>query len=361
MVMSKGVSSSYTIRQLESSDVNAVVDFQGEYYGRSLADDFYRWKYFQNPICPSRVWIAETQGKLIGMAAVTFKRLKINDATFLCGELGDFLVHSDYRLQGIFTALVNEICTQSLADGAKIFYVRPGDPSFPGLLRLGFQEVFRLTQLTTVFNVRNVLRRKISNPLLLNVAWPFAQALARMVFHLSSGGVASDFEISRVSCFDDSIDELWERVAKRHQTIVVRDKKYVNWRYAENPRNYTIYVAKRDHSPVGYTVISQQRYHTGLLHGYFVDILTDPDCPELTGTLMSRALEDFRKNQVDLAHSWVIKTSELCRTFKTYGWRVVFGDELHFVIRTHNLPRCYEEQLKAPGTWFLTTGETDGV
>src|SRR5215831_13812437 len=204
MVMSKGVSSSYTIRQLESSDVNAVVDFQGEYYGRSLADDFYRWKYFQNPICPSRVWIAETQGKLIGMAAVTFKRLKINDATFLCGELGDFLIHSDYRRQGIFTALVNEICTQSLADGTKVFYVRPNDNSFPGLLRLGFREVFRLTPVIKVFNVRNVLQRKLPSPLLLPLAWPFAEALARLVFRPSSGRIPADFDISRVSCFDDS-------------------------------------------------------------------------------------------------------------------------------------------------------------
>src|SRR5262249_5444130 len=150
--MSKGVRSSYTIRRLQPSDVDAVADFQADYYGRSLSADFYQWKYFQNPICPSRVWLAEAQDKLIGMAAVTSKRLKVNDAIFLCGELGDFLVHSDYRLQGIFTALVNEICTQSLADGAKVFYVRPSDTSFPGLLRLGFQEVFRLTPLINVFN-----------------------------------------------------------------------------------------------------------------------------------------------------------------------------------------------------------------
>src|SRR5262249_42769574 len=358
--MSKGIKLSYTIRRLQPSDVRAVVDFQGDYYGRSLLHDFYRWKYFQNPICTSRVWIAETQGKLSGMAAVTFKRLKVNDAIFLCGELGDFLVHSDYRLQGIFTALVNEICTQSLAEGAKIFYVRPSDTSFPGLLRLGFHEVFRLTPMIRVFNVRNVLRRKISSPLPLHLAWPFAEALARLVFRPSSGAVASDFDISRVSCFDDSIDELWERVAKRHQTIVVRDKKYINWRYADNPRNYSIYVAKRDHSPVGYVVISQQQSHPGLLHGHFLDILTDPDCPALMGTLMSKALEHFQKNQVALAHTWVLRTSELYRTLRTYGWRV-FGDDLHFVVRTHNLGRCYEEQLKKPDTWFFTIGETDGV
>src|SRR5262249_26373600 len=122
--MSKGIKPSYTIRRLQPSDVRAVVDFQGDYYGRSLLHDFYRWKYFQNPICPSRVWIAETQGKLIGMAALTYKRLKVNDAIFLCGELGDFLVHTDYQRQGIVTAVVNEIYTESLADGAKVFYAR---------------------------------------------------------------------------------------------------------------------------------------------------------------------------------------------------------------------------------------------
>lgn len=337
-----------------------MADFQGSYNWPYLSPDFYRWKYFQNPICPSCVWIAEHQGKLIGMATLTFKRLKIHDAIFLCGELGDFLVHSDYRHQGIFTALVNEICTQSLADGAKVFYVRPNDNSFPGLLRLGFREVFRLTTMIKVFNVRTVLRRKISNPLLLHLAWPFAEALARLVFRPSSRGIPSDIDISRVSCFDDSIDELWERAAKRHQTIVVRDKTYLNWRYADNPRNYTIYVTKRDCSPVGYVVLSQQQSHTGLLHGYFVDILTDPDCPELVGTLISKALEHFRKTQVDLVHAWVLRDSELYRTLRTCGWRVFLKD-LHFVVRTHNLARCYEEQLKEPGTWFFTTGETDGV
>ena len=351
---------SYTIRRLRPLDVGAVAGFHGSYYWPDMSPDFYRWKYFQNPICPSRVWIAEDQGKLIGMAAVTFKRLKIHDAIFLCGELGDFLVHSDYRHQGIFTALINEICTQSLADGAKVLYVRPNDNSFPGLLRLGFREVFRLTPVIKVVNVRNVLRRKISSPLLLSLAWPFAEALARLVFRPSSREIPADFDISRVSCFDDSIDELWERVAKRHQTIVIRDKKYLNWRYADNPRNYTIYVAKRGHAPVGYVVINQKRSHTGLLHGYLLDILTDPDCPDLMGTLVSKALEHFRKNQVDLVHTWVLRASKLYRTLRTYGWRV-FGKDLHFVVRTHNLVDCYEKQLTAPDSWFFTMGETDGV
>jgi GNAT superfamily N-acetyltransferase len=234
------VKANYNIRKPEPSDVQAVANFRtvlehGDYYRRYLTPDFYQWKYFQNPIHPSCVRVAEDRGRLIALAAATFKKLKIGETTFLCGELGDFLVHPEYRHQGIFTALAEEICAKSLADGARVIYVRPNDSSFPGLLRLGFKEVFRPKPMMKILNAQNVLRRRVANRVLFHLTRPIAAGLVRLAYRRSAGRIPPDLEISRVSCFDDSIDELWERAAKQYRTIVVRDKVYLNWRYAKNP------------------------------------------------------------------------------------------------------------------------------
>ena len=305
--------------------------------------------------------IAEDNGKLIGIVASTFKRLKIGDSTFLCGELGDLSTHPDYRRRGIFTALTREVCRESDAGGVSVLYARPNESSFPGLVRLGFEQVFSVCILRKVLNVRNVLDQRLPGWLPSWAGRLAGRLLPPLLFRETKVAIPPGITLSRVSDFDEGIDRLWERAADRHRVIVVRDKAYLNWRYTRNPGEYGIHVARKGSSTVGYVVTSQETQCVGgLRRGYVVDLLTDGGEPLLARALTAKALDDFRRQGLDVAITWVVRTSEFFRVLRTCGF-VPSRKELRFVVRTHGMTADQEAQLRESRNWFFRLGDTDGI
>jgi hypothetical protein len=76
--------------------------------------------------------------------------------------------------------------------------------------------------------------------------------------------------------------------------------------------------------------------------------------------MISKALEHFQKHQADSVSTWVLRASDLYQSSRACGFRS-FGKDLHFVVRTHDLPPSCQDQLKETGNWFFTMGETDGA
>ncbi|MHC4181640.1 MAG: GNAT family N-acetyltransferase, partial [Planctomycetota bacterium] len=97
----------YAVREPEPSDLGAIAGLRQTALDEDAGEDtrdmlsvFYQWKYFREGIQPACVRIAEDQGKLVGLVACTFKKLKIGNTMVLCGELGDLFTHPGYRRQG---------------------------------------------------------------------------------------------------------------------------------------------------------------------------------------------------------------------------------------------------------------------
>ena len=361
------IQNKYSVRRPEPSDVGAIADFRelirNEHTDKETGpalSAFYRWKYFQEGVHPACVRIAEDRGKLIGLVACTFKKLKIGDATVLCGELGDLFVHPDYRRQGIFSALTREACDQAQAEGAEVFCVRPNDNSFPGLVRMGFEETFRLRPMLKILNIRNVLRWKLASPLLRHLCRPAAEVLASVAFRGRPPAIPPGVGVSQVTRLDEEIDDLWGRAAKRCDVSAVRDRAYLHWRYIDNPNTYAIYVARSNAATVGYVVTRQRQSDSGLRQGYLVDVLVDPDHPALMPALVGKALEHFRVERADAVFTWVLQTSELYQALRTCGFRP-YGKELHFVSRSHLGTASGSRALRTHDNWRFTMGDTDGI
>ena len=77
-------------------------------------NDYWKWKYLENPIHRSYVMVGLDGEKMISCHHVRVQKLKIMDSIILGGTATDFAVHSAYQGQGISvkTSSPNKIMRQ---------------------------------------------------------------------------------------------------------------------------------------------------------------------------------------------------------------------------------------------------------
>ena len=99
----------YIFRPYKNGDETGIV----ELYRLSFPDwslrqsplEYWRWKYLENPY-GSTITVAEFNGKIVGVAASLYRRVKIGETVFEASFGEDSATHPDHRGKGVYSNLV---------------------------------------------------------------------------------------------------------------------------------------------------------------------------------------------------------------------------------------------------------------
>lgn len=97
------------IRKMTVDDVTAVVDLDQKSFSLPWPERSFRFELTDNPA--SRCWVAELDGKIVGMIVVW---LIVDEA-----HVATVATHPDYRRQGIGKRLLAHALRQIMRDGAR--------------------------------------------------------------------------------------------------------------------------------------------------------------------------------------------------------------------------------------------------
>lgn len=129
------------------SDLDAIVELMrvslGESPTRTAA--FFRWKHLKNPFGPSYVWVAEDEGRLVGLRAMMRWDFASQGRHVRAVRAVDTATHPDYRRRGLFKKLTLGMVDALGSDGIQLVFNTPNDQSRPGYLKMGWREVGRPT------------------------------------------------------------------------------------------------------------------------------------------------------------------------------------------------------------------------
>src|SRR6266571_1013611 len=200
---------------------------------RGKASAYYRWKYGTGPGESNRVRLAIGVEGLIGVVAMLPRWIKLGERILTAFELGDLLTSPTYRRQGVFSTLGREACEASAAMGA-LSYVKPNVDSARVLLKhLGFRPLLQLQTLGRPIRISRILAQRLGR-------WPFEawdQPLDNLFAIRASSGPPF---LTREATFTEEFDRFWDAVSADYPVIMVRDRTYLEWRYEQNPTEYTI-------------------------------------------------------------------------------------------------------------------------
>jgi GNAT superfamily N-acetyltransferase len=327
--------------------------FPERYPGRTV-DEFCHWKYFTNPAGVAAVGVAVDGNRVVSLAAGVPKRIKIGPREVVAYELGDFITDPAYRKRGLFSSLIQMVCDEAARRGAALVYVRPNESSFriltPGL---NFIEARKIDERRYVVP-SGLIHRKTGLP----SSVPRALGSDWLARQLMFPNPSETVNITRIDRFGADSDSFWEMAQKGYSFALIRSSAYLNWRYADCPTPYLIWVAHKDAQLAGYLVALASPTEP---IAYVIDLFTRPDDTESASSLLRTALDSLLTEGVQLVYTWTLRTSTSSAGHKLLQRACAAAVRPHLHLAMRFLDGKMDNTLLPSDGWQLAAGDFDGI
>ena len=347
------------------SDAEKMAQFRNHFSPnpmRSSTAPYYHWKLMDNPYGQGRFYLEQREGKVAGSTTLTPKNVAVYDTVLPAAEIGDTFTHPDFRRQGIFSRGVT-VCTEyAIEQGRKIIYGTPNSQSLPG-----YEQKLHYTE------CRNVHWRYLCKPLRItrSLGMSFLKMClfrhsrlhyqrCRELMSLHAGSktlkkACRTIQIKKGKVWESDSNGLWG--TGRYLFCTVRDRKYITWRFFENPDEYIFLTAHQEGVCCGYLAlkISQDR-RTSVL----CDFITHNDDPTVFQALLYYAETESRKAGCRIIHLWYSENNTYFPVLLEAGYREPPQRQDRPVI-------VYQETeeglviIQGTGFWHFTLADTDNI
>lgn len=300
------------------------------------------WQFNQSPFDkPFHPVVLEHAGRLVGFNGVMPVLLcyqgHLQDATWSC----DFYVDAAWRGKGLGRKLKEVLIADS---PPLVMSFGISNHAAPVLLHLGWQsspEVFNFR------SIRTTLRSLSLRTLLLSSLQWFNRQRGRW-FAAGEAEQPLQLALSATLPAIDELDQCWVQVAPGYQKVVVRNGRYLQWKYQQHPLARYTFVIARDSADQLAGLLVVRRYQDTLR---LIDYL---------GPAQDYGLKRQLLQKVCLAYPDI---TQCILTTSDAEWGQVAQDAGFF--RARSQPRFYVRS-DIPGDvncergWFLMAGDSDG-
>ena len=250
------------VRPYRRSDRSGFLDLYEGVWNVRKGTEWFDWRFEANPYVDEvPMVVAERDGEIVGAEPCLAFRLRAGRETALAFQPADWMVHPDYRRQGVFTSMTERFVDRYADGPAALYFNFPSDAILPGLERFGWRVVDRVPTHYRVQNPSTLAVDKLPAsapsrvaPAVERTVSALAQSYLRLVDRRAESGSAArgptDASIVRHDGVPvGTLTSLYDR-AVPDRIHVRRDAAFYRWRFA-NPRwTTTTYVARRDADPV---------------------------------------------------------------------------------------------------------------
>lgn len=316
---------------------------------KTYAMDSWLWNFKNDPY-GFLTAVGEHKGKIIGIMSLFYFDMKLGDKIIRTSQGSALFVHPDFRRQGMFLEIGRTLLETSGKRGVPLAFCFPNKIAADGHVKYGWFFFSMVPVMTTYFDIsRTVKARGIPLSGLVSKAINYYYSRKRR--HKIP---SDDVNIKKITRFDKRIDNFWNRVAKQHEMITVRDSKYLNWRYFDKPKaTYEVFVAEKEGQIEGYLVTNKLQ-NESVNVGWIIDVLCISKNVFLN--LVHYAVDHLQKYSVDSIkclmndnkseYKWIqetgftsyprpklrmiarINSEEVADSFRVYSkdWYVTYGD-----------------------------------
>jgi hypothetical protein len=331
-------------------------DATGNWIGISA----WRWLFMNAPAGKGYTWLADHDGFLAGQYSIVPVDMMIQGKRVRAAQSVDTMTHSNYRKQGIFLALARNVYEKAKNDNVSLIYGFPNQFSFHGLTdHLGFTTLPNVKKFLRPVKIDDAITAKLKIPVISSVLGYISRLFFDMFFPIHSKSDA-DVEIKSVSRFPDETDKLFESLSGKFPNMVIRDKRYLNWRYPDRPnKEYGLILAYRGKVLSGYCVTGTAE-RRGLKIGCIMDIFADPSDSKTISLLIGNALKAMFKKNVIALTCLITDRSPFVKYLKKAGF-IFQMPPLSYNVKILLPQEVDMEKLKDPSMWHITFGDTDFV
>jgi GNAT superfamily N-acetyltransferase len=207
------------------------------------------WAFTRNPCTPELYYlVADTGSELAAQYAAVPVAMQYQGQP-IRGLLSLFTATDPgFQRRGLFRTLAQALY-DSAGETCPLVFGFPNEQSAPTFYKhLGWVDVRPFPHL------RRPLRNRGGHP----GASRAATVAGRVLEAADRLGRDGSVEVVSVDDFTGIADALWEEMAPLAGTAIVRDERFMNWRFVDSPYAYVRLVAMRAGRPVGLAVLAAQ-------------------------------------------------------------------------------------------------------
>lgn len=170
---------------------------------------------------------------------------------------------------------------------------------------------------------------------------------------------ASDLRVEEIARPGSAFDELWASLSDAYEALVVRDRQWVTYRYADAPGfGYHILLARSAGRPAGYLVYRVTGDHTRTT-GWIVDLFVHPADGTTRAALLRAALQRMERAGADTARILLGAGTPMARALRRVGFLPARGAyDASIVPLAADMPYT---ALHNPSRWFTMVGDYDAI
>lgn len=346
----------WEIRQYERGDERLLVELFEKVYGRSLAQEVWRWKLKASANQIENVWLAvDRDGRAIFQIAGIPRRFRLDGTEHSLMLSVDTMTDPRYQRRGLLTR-VGQQAYDSWADtGVGLVLGLPNERWGTRTDALGWRSLFPLRWRYLPLRPEPILARRLGIP------WPGKVSPLGSVLRGWRRRNRSEPAVTtqRIREAGSELDDLWLGLQAEARINLVRDRRWVQWRYLDHPElDYRVLLAKTDGRPCAYVAYRMANVPAGRI-GFVAELTALRADEAARGAVLSAAIEEMCADGAEAVAALAVPSTDLDRLLKRSGF--VFRRSA-FQIRYVPLdPRLPHAVLRDPNNWDLQGGDFDVV
>ncbi len=368
--------SSVNVRKYKDSDATGMSELRKKFPDAGLvhpcSKEYYEHKYSRGPMGTSEVWVAEDNDEIVAMIGTVLRRIKIGYQYLIAAELCDAFTHPAYQGQGIYSTMTKQLLESLSHRGVDLIYGLPNEIAYPLWTRkFGFSHPFSLKRMCKIIHpdkyLNKILYRRFGGNALEYVGKWGAKAISSLLSK-TPPTFANELEVYRMNSFNEETDTLWTRIERCYRIAIVRDHKYLNWRYSSNLGEYEIYGYRNDNGIVGIVVLKIQDIKS-INCAYMVDMFTERES-DLALRIIANVINLLESRGVDVILTYSPAESFYFNILSKMGFdwsgstvsvllkRFIPVGTVYLVFKD-NFSDVYDVDIADQASWLFTMGDSD--
>ncbi|WP_368487773.1 GNAT family N-acetyltransferase [Clostridium sp. BJN0013] len=341
---------SFLFRKYSDDDFEDYKNLYKSVYCKNIDKNFFRWKHSmnmsinQNPII---YLVVNGEKKIIGASSFFVTKLVYNGNKYDVVQLGDTMVSKEYRGKGLFKKSIGFALEDLKNSGYNGIFAFANSNSYPGLLKLGFDSLYKINLYVKVLNYEAMLRGKLGDKPGLNIIGKVLNFYTKLPKY--SG---DKFNIEEADLLQSNILSFINE-ANKNYIHLDKNRDYIKWKYLDKPEcRYETVLIKNEKSIYAVFVIRIDNI-CGRKSGKIVEYFSKEN--KETSTYFNLISNYYTNKGLDYIEMWDVGNEHLKRILKKNKF-IKRKVKLYFIIKAFNEKL---ESINDLSLWRICGGDAD--
>lgn len=333
----------FSIRKFCEDDFSAYKELYNSVYNRKIDEDYIKWS---EPL----IYLAiDEEGKIVGANSFFIRKLSYEGKEFTAVQSGDAMVLEEYRGNGILAKMISFAMGDLKEEGYACIYGFANSDSYPSFHKLDFISLHDVNIYAKILNYSRMLKERFNKN-------PCAGALGKIMdlfMNTFALAYSKEYEIK----LHDEIDQNLIDYISNYEADCIhikKDKKYLDWRYKNQPRGcYEFVELSRSGSTAGIFIVRVSKETSNSREIVECFVKNDNELAIGFG-MLSRF---YRAKDIDFFETWDTGNISLEKVYKKTKL-IKMRLNLYFIIKTLDEKYNFMNDFEA---WHIFSGEYENI